>query len=366
MARDADPEGSARLELVFGAVLLHPEDTVFEAMRTGWARQQRSRRLQERGIKAAVARVEEFAKSTGEYPWNWQAAHMDEWSSHLIAERGLASSTIRAYQTTIRQFCDYLLHPSYRWVEECEARFGTHPVQICHEWNTASHLADYEGGPGRRPLTREETQLFFDYCDERVEIAAKSGRKGALTAYRDATVFKTMYAWGLRRTEASKLDVVDFHRNPKARELGRFGMLQVRYGKRTRGSAPRRRDVLTVMPWAVEVVKDYVINIRPRFGFPSHPALWLTERGGRLRPREINNRFEEYRDALGLDPELVPHSLRHAYVTHQIEDGADPQFVQRQVGHDYASSTAIYTSVSGDFMNTMMRQALDRAFTEEA
>ena len=55
-------------------------------------------------------------------------------------------------------------------------------------------------------------------------------------------------------------------------------------------------------------------------------------------------------------------------MTHQIEDGVDPVFVQRQVGHRYQSRTAIYSGVSGDFMNTMMRRALDTAFTagEEA
>jgi integrase/recombinase XerC len=52
-------------------------------------------------------------------------------------------------------------------------------------------------------------------------------------------------------------------------------------------------------------------------------------------------------------------------VTHQIEDGTDPGFVQRQVGHRYQSTTAIYSGVSGDFMNTMMRKALSRAFEAE-
>ncbi|WP_433438471.1 tyrosine-type recombinase/integrase [Nonomuraea sp. CA-141351] len=72
-----------------------------------------------------------------------------------------------------------------------------------------------------------------------------------------------------------------------------------------------------------------------------------------------------YRDELGMDADLVPHCLRHAYVTHLVEDGVDPKFVQDQVGHRFASTTAIYTGVSTDFMNTMMRKALDQAFDHE-
>ena len=85
-------------------------------------------------------------------------------------------------------------------------------------------------------------------------------------------------------------------------------MLQVRFGKAKRGQPPRRRKVASVMAWAVEAVDDYMDNVRPRFDFADHPALWLTERGGRLRPAEIDDRFAAYRDALGLPPALVPHS----------------------------------------------------------
>jgi integrase/recombinase XerC len=83
-------------------------------------------------------------------------------------------------------------------------------VPICHEWNTIAHLNDYEGSPEARPLSREELQRFFDYADEQVDLAARANRKGALTAYRDATLFKVIYGWGLRRTEAAKLDLCDW------------------------------------------------------------------------------------------------------------------------------------------------------------
>jgi integrase/recombinase XerC len=365
-AEGEGPEGSARLELLDGVKLLHPEDSVTDAMLRGWGKQQRGGRGTLPGtIKRHERRVRALMEFTNEYPWRWTPADMDEWSSHLVRELGLARSTIRQYQQSIELFCEFITSPHYHWAQECEARFGVHPVQICHEWNTLAHLTDYEGQPGRRPLTREECQALFDFADDQVERAVRFRRKGALTAYRDATVLKVIYGWGLRCAEASKLDVTDWYKNPKAPELGRFGMLHVRWGKRSRGSAPKRRPVASLMPWAVEAVEDYLTNIRPRFGRPDLPAMWLTERGGRLRPREIEDRFALYRDQLGMDPGLTPHCLRHSFVTHLVEDGTDPKFVQEQVGHRFASTTAIYTAVSGDFMNTMMRRHLDRALRLE-
>ena len=98
-------------------------------------------------------------------------------------------------------------------------------------------------------------------------------------------------------------------------------MLNVRYGKAKRGQPPRRRNVASVMGWAFEAVADYVENIRPKFGCADPPALWVTERGGRVKPAEISDRFAAYRDALGLPAALVPHWARHSLVSHLAEDG---------------------------------------------
>ena len=86
----------------------------------------------------------------------------------------------------------------YGWAAACEEEFGPgqHPVAICHEWNTIAHLNDYEGSPEARPFTRDEIQRFLDYADDQVDRAVQGKRKGALAAYRDATLFKVMYGWG--------------------------------------------------------------------------------------------------------------------------------------------------------------------------
>jgi site-specific recombinase XerD len=353
--------GSAGSVLAAGVVSLRPEDAMVEAMLRGWRAQQAARGLQAGTADDREKLVRRFLGFTNEFPWQWGPGQVDEWTLWMTSEQHLAASTIRGYQTSLRLFSEFLTDGRYGWAVACEEAFGEFPVPICHEWNTITHLNDYEGSPEARPFTRGECQRFFDFADEQVDRAARSGRKGALVAYRDATLFKVLYGWGLRRTEAARLDLTDWGRNPAAPEFGGFGMLHVRHGKASRGQPPRRRNVASVMGWAVEAVVDYVTNIRPRFAVVDHPALWVTERGGRIKPAEINARFAGYRDQLGLSRELSPHSLRHSYVRHLSENGADRRFIQEQVGHRCDTSTAIYTHVSSDFMNTALRRALGPA-----
>jgi integrase/recombinase XerC len=75
-------------------------------------------------------------------------------------------------------------------------------------------------------------------------------------------------------------------RNRKAPQFGGFGSAMVRFGKAPKGSRPKRRTVLLVpeMDWVVDTLTDWAGQIRPRFAPGSHPALWVTERVGRLSP----------------------------------------------------------------------------------
>jgi integrase/recombinase XerC len=362
MGSHMDLPGSAKQLLAANVLLLKPEDQVFTEMVRGWNIQQQSRMLKAETIEARSATVRRFAAYTNEYPWRWTAQDVDEWTANLAGERHLAHSSIRGIQNGLRLFMEYLIDPNYAWVDECRRRFNEVPVQICHEWNTVEHLGEFEGRPSNRPFTRSELQAFFDEADARVAAARKARRKGALAAFRCATMLKVAYAWGLRRRELVMLDIVDLGRNPAAPEFGPYGYIHVRYGKALRGGPPRRRTVLTTMPWAVEALSEYIDRVRPKFGFENLNTLWPTERGGRVSVFKVDEQFIDIRDALGLPPELRLHCLRHSYVTHLIEDGWDARFVQEQVGHAYASTTAIYTGVSNDFKNRVLRDALDSLY----
>ncbi|WP_307816586.1 tyrosine-type recombinase/integrase [Nocardioides limicola] len=360
--RDGEVPGARTTARPGNVALLRPAEQVFEDMLAGWAGQQSSRLLASVTIRARERSVRRFVEFCGTYPWDWTPADVEEWTTQLLsAPRPLAPSSIRGYQNAVELFCTYLTDRRYDWAEQCIALFGTHPTQVCHEWNTAVHVSDHEANPAVRPLTRDELQQFFDYADHRVERARARKRKGWKSVFRDATLFKMIYAFGLRRREVAMLDLHDFTRNPDATEFGRYGVCNVRWGKASRGSQPRRRAVLAVLDWTRPVLEEYVTDVLPMFDLADRAMLWPTERQSRVTGHHIGLRFAEYRDELGLDPALHPHCLRHSYVTHLIEEGFDPLFVQQQVGHRWGSTTALYTGVSGDYRNRVLRRALDQA-----
>jgi integrase/recombinase XerD len=154
--------------------------------------------------------------------------------------------------------------------------------------------------------------------------------------------------------------VADLRRNPKAADYGEIGALFVRWGKSSNGSPPKRRTVLTVpeMDWVVPALATYLAEVRPRLAPGGHPALWVTERRGRMSYRGLNRAFGEARDLAALPGELDLHSLRHSYVTHLVEFDYPERFVQDQVGHAYASTTAIYTGVSDEYRNRLLERSL--------
>lgn len=354
--------GSARLVLARNVTHLNAEQAVFAAMLEGWARQQRARFLDERGTIAPRLRViRGLAQFTNLYPWQWDPSEAEAWASHKRSgERPVMLSTLRGYEITVRLFCEYLLDPAYGWVEVCRQHFGMVPQQIFHEGNSVLHVAWYEGDPRRRPLSYDEIQALFDAADAIAERKGGSGRKGTAAALRDSAALKTCYAFGLRRSEVSFLDVVDLARNAHTPQFGKFGRLSVRYGKASRGGPPNRRTVLLVaeMDWVVEVLDHYLTEVRPALGPGRHPALWVSERRTRLSPRRVNDAFVAARQEAGLDPNLDLHCLRHSFVTHLIEFGYPDRFVQEQVGHAHASTTAIYTGVSEEYRNMLLQKAL--------
>lgn len=354
-------DGVGRVSVVPSLPVLRPEEQVLQLMLDGWRNQQLSRNLQFATIEQRLRCVRRFVEHMNEDPWNWTSAMVEEFSADLRTVRHVSRSTLRSYHSALRAFTSYVSNPDYGWDRVCEQYFGTHPAQVFFDWNSAPHVQEYDGGPTKRPYTRSELDRLFVYADDEVERMGRSGRKGWQAAYRDAVMMKIAYAYGLRFNELRHLQLVDFARNPHAREFGRFGVCKVRYGKSKRSSPYKPRSVLTVWRWTPPILEDWLANGR---GEPDTLDLFPSERGGLVGEPALLRRLRRCCDELGLSDGLDLHSFRRSYATHLLEAGWDPRFVQDQMGHEYASTTGIYQFVGDEFRRSTLRSALDRTVNE--
>lgn len=346
-----------------GVALINADERVFEAMVDGWRAQMLARGVTTDSIEQMTRIVQRFQRYTNDYPWSWSSHDVDEFFAHLRSQdRPLALSTLRSYSGAIRAFCSYVCDSRYGWARLCEQLFDALPAQVVFEWNSPRHTTDDAVHPGRRAFTKAELQRLFDAMDDFVDAEHARGSKRWLPALRDSIAFKVDYAFGLRRRELTMLETVDFGPNPHVSRYGNFGAVQVRWAKGTKASGPRRRTVLTVpeFDWVVDLLEFWCSpDGRGLFATADRSyCLWPSERSANLQVRTLDRSFRRARHAAGLPPELTLHALRHSYVTHLIEAGYDPLFVQQQVGHSYSSTTALYTSVSADYKQKVVQRMI--------
>ena len=163
------------------------------------------------------------------------------------------------------------------------------------------------------------------------------------------------------------LDVTDFGTNPHAAEFGDLGVLlrAPRQGDEGLGAqAAQRADGVAVDRGGRS--QQWISEVRPLLRPPA------TRRCGPPNVGRGSGRtcstpgWPPTGTRWAWTPALDFHSLRRSYVTHLIEDGWDPKFVQQQVGHEHASTTSIYTCVSSDFRTRTLRRALDAMTTRSA
>lgn len=120
--------------------------------------------------------------------------------------------------------------------------------------------------------------------------------------------------------------------------------------------------MLTVFDWTPEVIADWLAHGQPYIA--DGIDLFPSERGSLVAENTLLSRFRRYCDELDLPGGLDLHSFRRSHITHLIEDGWDAKFVQDQAGHDFASTTALYTGVSSDYRTRTVRRMLDQTIKD--
>ncbi len=184
-------------------------------------------------------------------------------------------------------------------------------------------------------LTSKEVELFL----EQPKCVDEKG-------YRDHAMLELLYATGIRVSELIGLDVGDVNL------AGGF----IRCRSKT------RERIIPLYRTAIKALKDYITDIRPRIiSGPDEQALFVNMNGGRMSRQGFWKIIKYYQEKAEISKDITPHTLRHSFAVHLLENGADLRSIQEMLGHADISSTQIYAHIIKKHLKDVYQKAHPRA-----
>lgn len=220
---------------------------------------------------------------------------------------------------------------------------GLHRFLVAEGIATEDPSRDVASPRAKRPLPKALSAA-------QVERLLASPRGEDPVGVRDRAILELLYAAGLRISELVALDVDDVDlRERSVRCLGK-------------GSKER---IVPLGRVACRALEAWLVRARPALA-PGTPALFCNRRGGRLTRQGGWKIVKRHAQGAGLGDEVSPHTLRHSFATHLLDNGADVRVVQELLGHASVNTTQIYTLVSGARLRAVYDQAHPRATMAQA
>ena len=158
-------------------------------------------------------------------------------------------------------------------------------------------------------------------------------------------MLELLYATGIRVTELINLNLE--HLNLSA------GFL--------RCTGRKKERIIPLYPTAVRALADYIEHVRPQIiEQPDERALFVNMNGSRMSRQGFWKIIKHYQDQAGIKKDITPHTLRHSFAAHLLENGADLRSIQEMLGHADISSTQVYTQVINQKLKDVYNKAHPR------
>ena len=198
----------------------------------------------------------------------------------------------------------------------------------------------------RTPKQEKKLPRFLEY--EEVKQLLETPPVDTWLGARDRAILETLYSTGIRVSElvALNMDDIDF--------LGEVVHI--------RGKGKKER-IAPIGSSALQVIQHYMEyrNKRAQSNGNFDPkVLFVNKHGQRLSTRSVRRKMDKYLKIAGLDPEISPHTLRHSFATHMLNNGADLRSVQELLGHQSLSTTQIYTHLTTTKLKEVYQSAHPR------
>mgnify|MGYP001169302958 FL=1 len=295
---------------------------------------------------------------------------------HLIVDKGFSQNTLEAYRNDLGQFHEFLEQRTEVRIKD-ESSWSKVDLEILHQY-----ITDLREKRGYRDTTTARkiaaVKSFFGYLmleghisddpteslgsprvgrslpkflteDDVTSLLDVAGKAGTPESKRDATILELLYATGLRVSELVSLEVsdIDFEES----------FILCRSGK-----ADKERRVF-LYPKAVDELKRYlqIARITLLGSNKTQTALFVNHRGERLTRQWIWNILKICSKKANIDEGITPHTLRHSFATHMLQNGASLKHVQELLGHSSISTTQVYTHMTNQHMRQEYEKSHPRA-----
>lgn len=274
---------------------------------------------------------------------------IESYTDYLRNEKRASDNTVSSYVRDVHQFYAYLTDVEEMELTDCRPAqieryigymtgHGKSSASIARSVASLKSFYNYllsrglvESNPakGAAPV-RSERKLPQILTGKEVELFLEQPQCVDAKGYRDHAMLELLYATGIRVSELIGLDLDDLNLSA--------GFL--------RCASRGKERIIPLYPTAIRALTDYVRDIRPQILLdPQEPALFVNMSGERMSRQGFWKIIKYYQEKAHIDKDITPHTLRHSFAAHLLENGADLRSIQQMLGHSDISSTQVYTQL---------------------
>ena len=287
------------------------------------------------------------------------------YGEYLTSEKHASSNTVSSYLRDVTQFADHLqnyedvslreatgemIHSYMNWMlgrGKSAASVTRFLASIKSFYQFLLSEGDISANPAKGiAATKVERKYPEILTSKEVELFLEQPQCVDAKGFRDHAMLELLYATGIRVSELISLNTEDLNLTA--------GFVRCE----SRG----KERIIPLYHTAVKALKDYIYNIRPQLiADRGEEALFVNMNGERMSRQGFWKIIKHYQEKAGIEKDITPHTLRHSFAVHLLENGADLRSIQEMLGHADISSTQIYTHVVKRQLKDVYQKAHPRA-----
>lgn len=290
---------------------------------------------------------------------------INKFEAYLTDVKKSSANTVSSYLRDIRQFSDYLsthtesdidnagedeLSDYISWLRAAGKSVAT--VSRCIASLKCFYLmlvrdGFVESNPALKLTPEKASQKLPQILTSKeVELLLEQPECTEMKGYRDRAMLELLYATGMRVSELISLDISDVNISA--------GVVRCRSKDKVR--------VIPMYPAAIRALSEYMEFIRPQMiAVPDEQSLFVNVSGERMSRQGFWKIIKSYQVKAGIEKTITPHTLRHSFAAHLLENGADIRAIQEMLGHADLSSTQIYSQLVKKQLKDVYNKAHPRA-----